>query len=65
MTWNGGEFFVANNRQLLVLGKDFGYRRRVDVPLQVNTHQLAYANGRVWALKILNTHDACGVEGPR
>jgi hypothetical protein len=48
ITWNDDEFFVANNRQLLVFDRALSYLRTDETPLQVNTHQLAYHEKTVW-----------------
>jgi hypothetical protein len=50
ITWSRDELFIANNRQLLVFDRRFEYLRTTATPLQVNTHQLAYHAGRVWAV---------------
>lgn len=50
ITWHGDEVFVANNRQILVLNRQFTYQRTLPVRLQVNVHQLGYHNGVVWAV---------------
>src|SRR5579863_7304227 len=42
ITWTPNEFFVVNNRQLLVFDPDFGYLRTESIRLQVNMHQIAY-----------------------
>jgi hypothetical protein len=49
ITWNGDELFISNNRQLLVYDRKLAFQRIASTRLQVNTHQLAYGNGRVWA----------------
>jgi len=49
ISWSDDELFVANNKQLLVFGRDFAYRRTEPIALPVNTHQLAFHNGVVWA----------------
>lgn len=49
ITWNGDNLYIANNRQLLVFDRQLGFQCIADTPLQVNTHQLACGNGRIWA----------------
>lgn len=50
ITWNSGRLYVTNNRQLLVFDAALTYRGTMPTRLQVNTHQLAYRDGRVWAV---------------
>jgi hypothetical protein len=50
ITWSDTELFIANNLQLLVYDKRLKYLRTMQTPLQINTHQLAYHGGYVWAV---------------
>lgn len=50
ITWNRDNLFIANNRQLLAFDKQLNFSRKSDTPLQVNTHQLSYNAGRIWAV---------------
>jgi hypothetical protein len=50
ITWNEAEIFIVNNRQLLVFDKKLRYLRTLTRRLHVNMHQIAFRNGRVWAV---------------
>jgi hypothetical protein len=50
ITWGPDELYIANHRQLLVFDKQLRYLRTLSTPLQINIHQLAYHEGRVWAV---------------
>ncbi len=50
ITWTSDELFICNNRQLLVFNRELQYVRTLATTLQVNTHQLAYHENRVWAI---------------
>lgn len=50
ITWSPDDLFIVNNRQLLVFGHDFHYRKTLRHSLQVNTHQIAFHDGRVWVV---------------
>jgi len=50
ITWSEDELFIANNKQLLVFDKQLDFVRRSTTQLQINIHQLAYKDGRVWAV---------------
>lgn len=50
ITWSDTELYIANNLQLLIYDRKLRYVRTAETPLQINTHQLAYHLGRVWAV---------------
>jgi hypothetical protein len=50
ITWTSTELFIANNRQLLAFDSELRYVRTVSNALQVNSHQIAYQNDRVWVV---------------
>lgn len=50
ITWSPRELFIANNRQLLVFDRQLRFRRIAKTRLQVNMHQIAFRDGRVWAV---------------
>src|SRR3954452_12730895 len=50
ITWSSKEFFIANNRQLLVFDDEFNYLHTSPTRLQINIHQLAYHAEHVWAV---------------
>jgi hypothetical protein len=50
ITWNDDNLFIANNKQLLVFDKQLNFVRCSVTQMQINIHQLAYKNGRVWAV---------------
>ncbi len=50
ISWSLSEVYIANNKQLLVLDKNLNYLRTSPVSLQVNIHQLAFFDQRVWAV---------------
>jgi hypothetical protein len=50
ITWTADELLIANNRQIIVFDKQLNYVRMLTVSLQVNTHQLSYHDGVVWAV---------------
>lgn len=49
ITWSPDELYIANNRQLLSFDRRLDFQRISATRLQVNTHQIAYHAGRVWA----------------
>lgn len=50
ITWDADHLFIVNNRQLLVFDRQLRFLRMSRTRLQVNMHQLAYQDGRVWAV---------------
>jgi hypothetical protein len=50
ITWTSDKLFIANNRQILVFDKQLNYVHTLTEALQINTHQLAYRDGLIWAV---------------
>ncbi len=50
ITWSKEDLFIVNNRQLHVFDKRLSYVSTLPIRLQINTHQLAYHEGRVWVV---------------
>lgn len=63
ITWTRSELFIANNRQVLAFDHDLKYKFKVSDALQVNTHQLAFHDGRIWAVSP-STNSLIGLSYP-
>ena len=50
ITWTENELFVANNNQLISFDKSLNFKYIISNALEINVHQLAYREGRVWAV---------------
>jgi hypothetical protein len=50
ITWTDENLFVSNNEQLLMFDKNLEFVRVHKTQLQKNIHQLAFRDGRVWAV---------------
>ena len=50
ITWNDEQLLVANHTQILAFGRNLRYLRTIGSSLQINIHQIAWHEERVWAV---------------
>lgn len=50
ISWTSNQLFIANNRQIIAFDTQLAYCHKLTTALQINTHQLGYRDGLVWAV---------------